>query len=402
LSDRFRELFTFGNCGQPLCLEVGGEHGLHFIPSVTQGEHDLFAFITGSIANTLAALPFVSATSGVTFRFVGGQAVATTSSAGAIFAERAQTLGRGRLLSGVNVNQLDMRNLRGVPTRDLVFRFTHQNVGGAALGDPIFEGDVIEVNTHLNLNLLVTSIYASYGILDDVDVGVLLPVVRVGLDGVSAASVLPVTNPTPHVFGSAGSPASFADTQAEGSALGLGDVAFRVKAHLGQKAGVGFGVAADVRLPTGDSANFLGSGQTAARIIGIVSGRIGNFGPHLNAGFNYRSGSTLTNSIVGAIGFDHLMADRVTLAADILADLQLGDSNLVIPEPVVFQVPAPARRVRLTNIPDEENDNLVDASVGVKVQFPGDYRLITNVLVPLSDGGLRARYLLTFGFERTF
>jgi hypothetical protein len=402
LSQRFRELFTFGSCGQPLCLEVGGEHGLHFIPSVTQGEHDLFAFLTGSVANTLASLPFVSATSGVTFRLVNGQMVATSSSAGAIFAERAQTLGRGRLLSGVNVNQLDMRKLRGVPTHDLVFRFAHQNVGAAAMGDPVFENDVIEVSTRLDFNLVVTSIYASYGVHDNIDVGLLVPVVNVRLAGVSEARVLTFATPTPHVFGTTANPAAFADAVTDGSALGVGDVAVRVKAHLGQTQGFGFGVAGDIRLPTGDSANFLGSGQTSARVIGIVSGRIGNFGPHLNAGFNYRSGANQTSSIVGAIGFDHLIADRVTFVGDILADLQTGDSKLLLPDPVVFNSPAPARRMHLTNIPDDEQDNLVDASIGFKIQFPREYRLVTNLLVPLSDGGLRARYLWTLGFERSF
>ena len=100
LSQRFQELFTFGSCGRPLCLEVGGEHGPHFIPSVTQGEHDMLSFLGGSVANTLASLPFVAASSGVTFRLVDGQAVATSSSAGAIFAERAQTLGRGPCSQG--------------------------------------------------------------------------------------------------------------------------------------------------------------------------------------------------------------------------------------------------------------------------------------------------------------
>jgi hypothetical protein len=37
----------------------------------------------------------------------------------------------------------------------------------------------------------------------------------------------------------------------------------------------------------------------------------------------------------------------------------------VLPDPVVFNVPAPARRMHLTNIPDDEKDNLVDASIGI-------------------------------------
>ncbi|MGH7461038.1 MAG: hypothetical protein ACREMA_08415, partial [Longimicrobiales bacterium] len=292
LSQQFSRLFTFGSCGRPLCLsvDVAGLHGEHFIPSVTQGENDLLSFFAGSIATSLSNLPFTAATSGVTFRIEKGVPTATSVSAGAIFAERSQTLGRGRLLAGININNLAFDNIRGVSLDHLQFRFAHQNVGSTAMGDPAFENDLIEVTTNLDLNWLVTSVFASYGLRDNIDVGVLVPIVRASLQGTSEAQVLPFSRPTPHLFGTVQSPAEFADAAANGSAIGIGDIAVRVKANLYQKTGVGFGVLADVRLPTGDSANFLGSGLMSVRTLGIASGRSGNFSPHINAGFAYRSG----------------------------------------------------------------------------------------------------------------
>src|SRR5690606_31629715 len=41
LRDHFSRLFTFGNCGQPLCLDVDNQHGDHFIPQVVQGESNM-------------------------------------------------------------------------------------------------------------------------------------------------------------------------------------------------------------------------------------------------------------------------------------------------------------------------------------------------------------------------
>ena len=402
LSQRFGQLFTFGNCGEPLCLsvDVAGPHGLHFIPSVTQGENDLLGFLTGSISTSLANLPFTAATGATTFEFVDGAPVASTVSAGGIFGERAQTLGRGRLLVGANVNALSMERIRGRPLDDLLLRFAHQNVGGAAMGDPIFENDIIEVHSQLDINLLVTSVFASYGLLDNLDVGVLVPIVRASLSGTSEADVLAYLDTTPHLFGTAANPSEFAEAAASGSAVGIGDIAVRVKAALFRRPMFGLGLAADVRLPTGDSANFLGSGQTSVRVLGIMSGRSGNFSPHLNAGFAVRSGERQPNSAIGALGFDHLLSDHVTLAADILADFALGDSPLHLPGFAVFDVPA-RRQVRLTDIPDRR-DQLVDGSIGFKMDVAGGYRAITNLLVPMSDGGLRPRYLWTAGFERTF
>jgi hypothetical protein len=90
----------------------------------------------------------------------------------------------------------------------------------------------------------------------------------------------------------------------------------------------------------------------------------------------------------------------VTLAVDLIGDYELGDSRLPLPQYVVFDVPT-RRRERLTDVPDV-NDNLLDAAVGLKMQMPGELRVVANLLVPLADGGLRPAYLWTFGLERTF
>ena len=400
LSDRFSQLFTFGDCGQPLCLEVNqAAHGLHYIPSVTQGENNLLAFLTGSIGNSLGNLPFTAASSGVTFRFENGMPVATSIGAGPIFAERSQTLGQGRFLVGLNLNGIGMDNVRGVPLSDLNFRFTHQNTQNPALGDPIFERDIIEVTTDMSLSLLVTSLFASYGLLDNLDVGVLVPVVRASIEGTSTASIIPYTRPTPHQF--AGNP-ELATSTTEGSATGIGDIAIRAKANLRQTEQLGIAALADIRLPTGDEENFLGSGSSSFRILGILSGQFGNLSPHLNAGMAIRSGDLQNNSILATIGLDHLLSPRVSLAADIVTDFEMGDSKLVLPDPVIFTAPEPTpTTVELTDIPDKK-DNIIDASFGLKFLLPQDYRVVTNVLFPLSEGGLRPKLLWTLGVERTF
>lgn len=401
MSQRFQQLYTFGDCGQPLCLTVNSAvHGEHFVPSVTQGEHNMLSFVTGSIGASLASLPFTAASGGVTFRLENGVPVATSVSSGPIFAERAQTLGKGRMVVGANMNGLSMDNIRGVPLNNLVTRFAHQNVGNAPLGDPEFENDIIEVRTDLRLNVLVTSFFASYGLLDNVDVSILAPVVRSSLSGHSQAQVIAFEQPSPHLFGTTDNPSEFADAAASGSATGLGDLALRVKANLRQTQTAGFAVLGDVRLPTGDSANFLGSGATIVRVLGVVSGRSGNFAPHLNAGYAFRSGSNQTNSVLATLGFDQLFSQSVTLAADVITDFQVGDSKLVLPQPVVFDQPV-RRRVDLTDIPDVR-DNLIDASIGLKTQFSRDYRAVTNLLLPLNLGGIRSRFLWTLGAERSF
>src|SRR5690349_23467908 len=93
-------LFSFGNCGEPLCLAplvlAGNVHGSHFIPSAESGNAAIIAFLGNAVGTNVSNIPISATTSGVTYRFEGGAPVRTNVSSGPIFAERAQTLGRGR------------------------------------------------------------------------------------------------------------------------------------------------------------------------------------------------------------------------------------------------------------------------------------------------------------------
>jgi hypothetical protein len=273
-------------------------------------------------------------------------------------------------------------------------------VGAAGMGDPIFENDVIEVRTDMNLSVFVTSAFVSYGLLNNVDVGVQIPLVRASLSGSSSATILPWQRPTPHQFGTTSQPSEYADAGSSGSSFGIGDIALRAKANLYQSTTAGLAVTADVRLPTGDSDNFLGSGETSIRLMGIASAKSGDFSPHVNAGVAIRTGESYGNSFVAVLGFDHLLAESVTLAADVLVDHSFGDGQLPLPASVTFDTPV-RRKVDLTNVPDAR-DHLVDASVGLKFQLPSEYRMITNLLFPMSEGGMRPRFMWTLGLERTF
>jgi hypothetical protein len=399
LSDRFNQLFTFGDCGRPLCLDVNATvHGEHYNPSIVQGEDDLLAFITNSIGLTVSQIPFAAATGGVTYSFESGVPVASSVSAGPIFADRAETLGRGQLLFGANVTGASFSQIRGVSLDDLLLRFTHEDVDPSpSLGDPVFERDYIEVTTNLDLSLLVTSIFAAYGVSDRVDIGIALPIVRSSMTGRSQAIIQQYSATTPHSFGTPSNPMQTAQASTEGSATGLGDIAARVKAHVYQGPTVGLALIGDLRLATGRSEDFLGSGATSIRIFGAASARYEAFSPHVNAGFQYTSADWATTRVLGTAGFDYLLGEQVTLAAELMTNLEVGESKLTLPEPVVFTTPDVVQ-LPLTDIPDR-NDNFVDAAIGAKIQAGTQLRLVTNIVVPLAKAGLRPGVTWTVGFE---
>ncbi len=401
LKQQVNNLFRFGECGEALCLQVNADvHGLHYAPSATQASGALIDFFADAIGTSVSNLPISSSSGGVTFAFVGGRPVKTSTSSGPIFAERGQTLGKGQILGGANVTSLNFSTFRGLALDQINFNFSHQNVGSPVYGDPSFENDVIQVRSDLDISVLVTTAFLTYGLLDRLDIGIAVPIVRSSLGGSSVGSVLPFGPGSPHFFGTPSSPTLTANGTTSGTSFGLGDVAVRVKANLSQSEIADFGLFGDVRLPTGDADNFRGAGALSARLLGAYSGRYGNFSPHVNAGLLLRTDSLQNNAAIAIVGFDQLINDRVTFAFDVLSEYQIGDNKVALPPDVQLQAPF-VRTISPTNIPGIK-DHVVSGSVGFKYTTARGVTSVLNALVPIKTGGLQPRIAFTAGLEYSF
>jgi len=398
------ELFTFGTCGQPLCLagSLAG-HGLHFIPADTASGTSILAFLANSIGTSVGNTPISSASAGTTFEFVNGAPVKTSTSAGPIFGERAQTLGRGQFYVGVDVTQMHFERLRGIPVNDVLFYFTHQDVAPLdTLGNPSFENDVIQVQVAMNVDLLVSTFVASYGIVDGVDLSVAVPVVRTSVQATAVATILPLGGfPTPHYFaGTAADPVLTAVSSTAGAATGIGDVASRLKINVTQTKNFGTALLLEARFPTGDADNLLGSGAFSGRGLLIASATFGAWSPHLNVGYAFRDGDLQNNSILANFGFDQLVSSHITTTFDLLSDWQVGASKLVIPPPVQYQAPYPHQQI-LSNIPNQKDD-YASASIGFKFMTQRGIVIVTNALFPLRNSGLQPSVVWSGGLEYSF
>jgi hypothetical protein len=409
LRDLIQQLFSFGNCGKPLCLDgsvsAANGHGDHFLPDVAAGNATIIGFLTDAIGVNAANLPLSASGSGQTFKFVGGLPVKTSASFGPVFAERAQTIGKGRVVLGATLTGVAFNSLRGVPLDKLVLNFTHEDVPGTGrpgLGDPEKENDIIQVRLQLGVNLLVSTLFATYGIGDHVDLSLAVPLVRTSLQGRSDAQIYPFGGPTAvHFFtGTPENPGLTASAATFGSHTGIGDIALRFKASLRRNERLGLAFLADARLPTGSAEQLTGAGHVAFRALAVASGRYGDFSPHLNAGYLYRGGKGINDAVLVTAGFDQPLASWATLAADVLSEWELGKSGLQLPGTVYYLYPF-ARSVEPTNIP-EMKDHRVGGSFGFKFRTPGGPLLVSNVLVPLRRGGLQARLVWTFGLDLSF
>src|SRR5262249_18301610 len=142
--------------------------------------------------------------------------------------------------------------------------------------------------------------------------------------------------PTIHRFPGEKQSESFEDS---GNATGVGDVVLRGKFRLVGGSGGGLALAADVRLPTGEERDLLGTGATQVRGSLIGSVRLGNFSPHVNGGYTWSTKPrddrtpeeksppnggtplprlTIPDQIDYSAGFDWAVHPRVTVAVDVL------------------------------------------------------------------------------------
>ncbi|HEX7940310.1 MAG TPA: transporter, partial [Gemmatimonadaceae bacterium] len=370
-------------------------------------------FLTDAIGGNVANVPLAATGGSETFRFQGGVPEKTSTSAGPIFGERAQTLGRGRVLTGLSYSSFHFESLRGVDLHDIQLTFTHENVNFPGcdsiyngdcgkMGIPALENDIMQFQLSLNIDVHVTSFYVTYGVFDRLDVGVVVPLVSTNLQGQSSAQVIPFGGPTAEHFfaGTPENPVLTANRSTSGSSFGLGDVALRVKYNVHESPGTNVSLFGDARLPTGGQDDLLGSGWFAARAMAVISARFGSFAPHLNTGYLYRHTDRQNDAVLGTLGFDQLLGGHVTMAVDLVSQLQVGDSRLSLPGPVQYDAPF-HRTISPTTIPNMRDD-IFDGSFGIEFTTGPGLTLITNALFPLNKGGLRPGVSYTVGVEYTF
>ena len=422
LTDLINQLFIFGSGESQLFLAGTADpnnplatqaHADHFIPSAAASNGTLISFISGAVAANISNIPVAATSAGVTYRFEGGAPVATSTGPGPILAERAQTLGRGRVLVAANVNIINFQTLRGVGLDNIGLNFTHVNAdfpgcdaafGGdcTEVGIPSLENDVIGVDLSLDLNVVATTFLLTYGLFDFMDIGVAIPIISTSMVGTSQAQVSPFGGPTAaHFFdGTADNPDLFATQRVEGSTTGLGDIATRLKIAVSQSSQARFSILGDARFATGDAENFLGGGDFSVRGLGVISAQFSGFGPHANVGYLYRKSEMQNDAFLANVGFDQALAPWAFVVLDLLSEFQVGDSELQLPEEFIITQPF-RRSIDPTSIPDIRDD-IVNVAVGFKFTSKVGLTGVVNSLWPLNDGGLRPHVMWTAGLEFNF
>jgi hypothetical protein len=459
---------------KPIDAHQGGHFEQSFLSSLTP--------LNAALGSQLTLLPLGSPGAGLVYSYDPTLKTFTlsTEDLGPILTERANLIGRHKFRAGFSYQRFSFSTLDGADLNSLPAVFTHIDDPNDHTGNDVsadncavnpkpgqsntgacgFVRDIISTKTNISLRLNQYTAYATFGLTRRIDVSLAIPIIDVRMDLTSDATIVDNSHSADHQFKSsdpscplapgsalpATSPCARKSFPSSNSAAGIGDIVLRAKGTLweGERAAVAVG--ADLRLPTGDELNFLGSGTTGLTPFAVFS-YAARVSPHVNVGFEVNGSSTLAGNIVppvltvtsggivattpskltkghlpnqfiyagGAdvvfikkrlagtfdlIGQRVLNARRSTIVSQSFlgacgpAGLAPGDAGYCA---------APASPTQLSTLAETRGSfNITSASLGAKVRLIDRLLIFGNVLIKLDDGGLRARAVPLVGASFSF
>jgi hypothetical protein len=392
-------------------LPDGSTHSAHFNSAFQSN----FTQFNVALASQLTSLPLPSPASGFTYRFDSstGTFVRTTQSFGPILTDRAETIGRGRFSFGYNYQFFSFDKLEGIDLSRVPSVFTHDSfqLGGG-------RADVVTTSSAIDASVGQFTGALTYGLTDRFDVSLAVPLVRTHLSVIAAATIQRVGTGAakaihffrdPDAQGGFGSERTF---EAGGTATGLGDLIVRVKGTVLRSATRGLAAGLDLRLPTGDERNLLGSGAAGVKPFFVYSASYRRLSPHANFAYQWNGSSVLAgdpetgakgdvpDQMQYAVGTDVGVSDKFSLTVDWLG-------RRVINSPRVFRqafhASGPAGSATFDDIAfDRESFWASNASLGFKANVGGRVLVDFNMRFAVGTNGLTDRVTPLVGLEYTF
>jgi len=380
-------------------------HNAHF-NSDFQSNFDKF---TTAMVGQLVTVPLPSPASGFTYEVdpTTGVFRRTTQSFGPILAERAETIGTGRVSFGFAAQRYNFQTMEGLDLQQVPAVFTHDNaelLGGR-------QDLVTTVNT-INLSVNQYTTFVTVGVTDRFDISAAIKFVTNDVQVQSTATIqrIGTTNELTHFYrqadGTVGTERIF---YAQGRASGLGDITIRMKDMVHKDGPNAVAVGLDLRLPTGDQMNLLGAGTAGVQPFVVFSSTHERLSPHLNASYQWNGSSILAgNPATGesgdfadqatyAAGLDLSVYPRLTVAFDLLGRFFIGAERL---RQETFVATNGATFPNITF--DHSNFNTLSGSVGFKLNVAERLLIDANLLFALDDHGLRDHVAPLLALEYAF
>ena len=332
--------------------------------------------ISRALLIELATLPISTSSGGFTYLFNSdlGTRERASSSFGPFFVERALTSGRNQMSFGATFRYSQFDRLDGNDLRTGEFVTTATQFRD--------EPQPFDVETlALRIDTRTVTAFANYGISDRVDLGAAVPIVSMQLSGERINTYRGETIP---------------QAAATATTTGVADMAITARAHLIGSRASGLTAGVELRLPTGREEDLLGTGEPAIRILAIGSLEGTRAAAHLNGGYSWGG---ISREATYNAALTVAAAERFTLVGEFLGRWIEGLGQ-------IGQVTAPhpgssgVDTIRL--LPTATGTMTGMAVAGFKWNVAGRWLINANVLLPVTDRGLRARIIPAIALDYSF
>lgn len=389
----------------------GSTHAAHFNSSFQSD----FRLMDIALTSQLTAVPVPSPASGFTYKFdpATGTFVRSTRSFGPILTDRGETIGRGRIAFGATMQYFSFDQLDGVSLSNIPAVFRHdayRTTGGRS--------DVIATENAITATVTQFTGALTYGVTDRLDVSVAVPIVQTSLSLVSNATIERVgtgADAGVHYFLDPSAPGGHGTTHqffAGGEAAGIGDILVRGKANVLHGSGRSLALGLDVRLPSGDERNLLGSGAMGVRPFAALSTSFGPVSPRVNVGYQWNGDSLLAGDIREGVkgdmpdqfnlsaGTDVSVSPHLSLVFDVIGQRFLNSPRLTT---FAFDAIGPNGSVALRDLRfDNASFWASSGSIGLKTNVAPRLLIDFNLRFALASAGLTDRVTPLLGMEWSF
>jgi hypothetical protein len=344
----------------------------------------------------------------------------TTGMLGPLFAERALTIGKGKFNFNIGYAYVEFDDINGTNLNNL-------NTGPGVLLTSNQTG-AAQLRTRLDVQTQVIAPTFRYGITDDLDVSLVIPILNTSLriDNTTVLLANQVNPPQDLKNPENVQNLSFVSTKSQTvgevrsaqSATGVGDIILRAKYNFWRDEG---GVAAfglSLLLPSGDEDDLQGTGETHVTPALIVSQVMyDRLEPHVNLGIDFNADDVDRSSFAYVAGVTLQVWQPLVLMVDVIGrtefnglqvdETKLAANGVLLNKPVAQctpEAPCSGQATTVSIFPENftQRNDIVNFAFGLRYTLGESGSIYFGGVVPLNDDGFRSDFIPSGGVEYTF
>jgi hypothetical protein len=362
------EALTFLFAGRPLPVDP-------FVPRVPDDRLPGDALAV-ALRTDLGARPLTSPAGGLAYEWNGNVATMArpTESFGPVFTTRARATGARRASISFSVHQIDFDHFDEIALDD-----GHLVAAATKVANEATPFDVQSLSVRIRAR--TATFTGQVGVTDRLDFVVAVPFVDLTLEGTRTDTYRGTPLPQATAFA---------------SATGLGDVVMRAGYQILRQGPQSLAVVGEVRLPTGNTVNSLGSGERRLAPYAVGSLELRRLTIHAELGYSF---GELADAMHYGGAVTVAPASRVTLTGEVL-----GRTDFDAPRLGTVTVSHPSLAGVSTTLlaGSTETTNRLAAVLGVKWNVAGAWLLNAHVVRPLTRAGFTAAWSPSITFDYFF